>query len=69
MRTTADCKMDEGFLNYLTFLFCIIGGKLLALGLTLLVSIETKYSNHNLMSSQAGWLLVLFVGLGVTADA
>ncbi|CAF2033558.1 unnamed protein product [Rotaria magnacalcarata] len=53
MRTTPDCKLDEGFINYLTFVFCTIGDKLVALGLTLL----------------AGWLLVLFIGLGVTADA
>ena len=38
MRTTADCKMEAGFINYLTFLFCIIGSKLLGLGLTILVN-------------------------------
>ncbi|CAF0777860.1 unnamed protein product [Rotaria sp. Silwood1] len=53
MRTTPDCKLDDGFVNYLTFVFCTIGDKLVALGLTLL----------------AGWLLILFTGLGVTADS
>jgi hypothetical protein len=43
MRTTDDCKMEDGFLNYLTFLFCIIGDKLVALGLTLLVSIKKHF--------------------------
>ncbi|CAF4335344.1 unnamed protein product, partial [Adineta steineri] len=53
MRTTSDCKLEEGFINYLTFLFCTIGDKLLPLGLTIL----------------AAWLFVLFIGLGVTADS
>ncbi|CAF3623708.1 unnamed protein product, partial [Rotaria sordida] len=53
MRTTPDCKLDDGFINYLTFVFCNFDDKLVALGLTLL----------------AGWLLVLFIGLGVTADS
>lgn len=50
---TPDCQMDGGFVDYLTFIFCTIGDKYLGLGLALL----------------AGWLAVLFVGLGVTADA
>ncbi|CAF5152051.1 unnamed protein product, partial [Rotaria sp. Silwood1] len=53
IRTTADCEMENGFIPYLVFLFCTIGDKLVALGLTLL----------------AGWLFVLFIGLGVTADS
>lgn len=53
MRETDDCQLDGGFLDYLTFLFCQLGSNLLPLGLTLL----------------CGWLLVLFIGLGVTADA
>ncbi|CAF4262409.1 unnamed protein product [Rotaria sp. Silwood2] len=53
IRTTAHCDMENGFIPYLVFLFCTIGNKLFVLGLTLL----------------AGWLLVLFVGLGVTADS
>jgi len=53
MRNTDDCQLDGGFIDYLTFLFCQLGEKLLAGGLTILF----------------GWLVVLFIGLGVTADA
>lgn len=53
MKITDDCKMDDGFINYLTFVFCLDQGKLVPLGLVVL----------------AFWLFVTFVGLGVTADA
>jgi type III secretory pathway component EscR len=43
MRTIDDCKMDDGFINYLIFLFCDIGDKLLGLGLTLLVNIKNSF--------------------------
>jgi hypothetical protein len=46
MRTTADCKLEDGFINYLTFLFCSIGDKLLPLGLTLLVNITKPFFNY-----------------------
>ncbi|CAF3894724.1 unnamed protein product [Rotaria sp. Silwood1] len=70
IRTTADCEMENGFIPYLVFLFCTIGDKLVALGLTLLVNMKKKsFSNNNFMQFQAGWLFVLFIGLGVTADS
>jgi sodium/potassium/calcium exchanger 6 len=53
IRTTDDCQMDDGFINYLIFVFCNIGERYVALGLTLL----------------AVWLVILFIGLGVTADS
>jgi len=43
MRTIDDCKMDDGFINYLIFLFCDIGERLLGLGLTLLVNIKNSF--------------------------
>jgi hypothetical protein len=43
MRTIDDCKMEDGFINYLTFIFCIMGDKLVALGLTILVNIKKDF--------------------------
>ena len=43
MNATDDCKLEDGFLNYLTFLFCVIGEKLLGLGLSLLVCIKNNF--------------------------
>lgn len=42
MRTTDDCQMDDGFLNYLTFAFCTLGERLVPLALTILVNITEK---------------------------
>jgi len=39
MRTTDSCALDDGFLNYLTFVFCVFGDRLVPLGLTILVNI------------------------------
>ncbi len=47
MRTTDDCKMEDGFINYLTFIFCIMGDKLVALGLTILVNIKKDFFVNN----------------------
>ena len=70
MRTTDDCKLDSGFINYLTFLFCIMGDKTVILGLILLVSIKAFFFLFKyFMLFKAVWLFILFVGLGVTADA
>ena len=38
IRTTDDCNLSDGFLNYLIFVFCTLGEKLLGLGLTILVN-------------------------------
>jgi hypothetical protein len=43
MRITDDCQMDDGFINYLTFVFCVFGDKLVPLGLTLLVNIKNVF--------------------------
>ena len=70
MRTTDDCKLDSGFINYLIFLFCTVGGKTVIPGLILLVSIKTLvFLFKYFMLFKAVWLCILFVGLGVTADA
>lgn len=42
MNITDDCKMDDGFINYLTFVFCLDQGKLVPLGLVILVNISKK---------------------------
>lgn len=47
MRITDDCQMDDGFINYLTFVFCIFGDKLVPLGLILLVNIESIFFLNN----------------------
>ncbi|XP_038075342.1 mitochondrial sodium/calcium exchanger protein-like isoform X2 [Patiria miniata] len=52
IRATNDCKIDEGFVNYLEVAYCDFSVKLLPLALVLLFI----------------WLIFLFVALGVTAE-
>lgn len=52
MKTTANCAMDEGFINYLTFTYCSFSGDTFFVAIILL----------------ALWLIVLFIGLGTVAD-
>lgn len=52
VRNTSDCRMDEGFINYLDVAFCLLRPNLTPLTITLCII----------------WLLVLFVILGLTAS-
>ncbi|XP_076800704.1 mitochondrial sodium/calcium exchanger protein-like [Clavelina lepadiformis] len=52
VNTTDNCAMDEGFINYIKVAFC-----------------ETKPKNLPLIATgYAVWLILLFVGLGTTAE-
>ncbi|NXF05710.1 NCLX protein, partial [Smithornis capensis] len=52
VRSNPDCRMDGGFLDYLSGIFCVFPPQLLPLAVTL----------------YALWLLYLFIILGVTAE-
>ena len=52
MRTTENCQIDDGFINYLIFAFCNFDYTQTWVPALIL----------------AVWLFVLFIGLGVTAD-
>ncbi len=52
MKTTENCHTDEGFVDYLIFVFCAFDPDWTWFGVLLL----------------AAWLVVLFIALGSVAD-
>uniref|UniRef100_A0A6Q2XF07 Sodium/calcium exchanger membrane region domain-containing protein n=1 Tax=Esox lucius TaxID=8010 RepID=A0A6Q2XF07_ESOLU len=54
VKNTPDCRMEDGFINYLQLAFCLLPPNLTPLTITFCVSII--------------WLFFLFIGLGVTAS-
>lgn len=72
MKTTDDCQIDDGFINYLVLTFCDFSSGNIWLSLFLLVSTLVLHSKNQLrliILFQFCWLFVLFIGLGVTADS
>ena len=73
MKTTDDCQIEDGFVNYLVLSYCSFDTNLIWLAIILMVI--NIYNIHFLVNLdfysdlfKAVWLFILFVGLGVTAD-